>query len=293
MANEFRHGNVGTDLSQNEWEGVGTHAFDNQATGDIPYASSNTQVSRLAIGANNTILTANAGVPGWAAPASQAGRLLGFQVLTATSNSTYTKNAAAVSILVEMVGGGGGGGGANAGANQSSAAGGGGGGSFTRRYIQNAASSYPYHCGAGGGRGVAGAVGNAGNATYFANGTENINAPGGLGGAANVQANAFSASLGGAGGAAGTGNGAVAGDLFLGGMAGHHGYTANRALSRGGAGGSAGGYISGSGNSGNNSAGGAGVGYGSGGGGGSAFQNVSNQAGGNGASGVIVVWEFS
>ena len=40
MANELKHGSVGTELTQAEWEGVGTHVFNSQATGDIVYASS-------------------------------------------------------------------------------------------------------------------------------------------------------------------------------------------------------------------------------------------------------------
>lgn len=290
MANEFRHNNVGTDLSQAEWEGITTHQFDNQAVGDIPYASAANQISRLPIGNNNQFLTANNGVPQFQ---TMKGRLIAFQVLTSTSNSTYTKNTQATDILVELVGGGGGGGGGNAGANQSSAAGGGGGGAFTRRMIYGAANTYPYQCGAGGGRGVAGAIGNNGSPTYFANGTANLNAPGGAAGAANVAANVFTASMGGAGGVAGTANGSVPGDLLLGGMGGMMGLVSNRALSRGGHGGSAGGYVSGSGGGGSNTVGNAGVGYGSGGGGGSAFQNVANIAGGNGAAGCIIVWEFA
>jgi hypothetical protein len=293
MANEFKHGNVGTDLSQNEWEGVGTHVFDGQATGDIPYASSNSQISRLPIGSNNQVLTASAGVPGWANAAGGGGALLGFQVLTATSNQTYTKNASANNIMVELVGGGGGGGGANSGANQSSAGGGGGGGAFTRRFIANAAGTYPYQCGAGGAGGTAGGAGSNGSTTYFANGTENLNAPGGVRGSANARANAFTGSLGGAGGTAGTGNGSVGGDLFLIGTAGQMGWVSNRALSGGGAGGPAGGYLAGGGAPGNNTAGGAAGNYGGGGGGGSAFQNVANLAGGNGGNGVIIVWEYT
>lgn len=48
MANEFQHKSVGTDLSQAEYEAVGGHEFNAQATYDTPYASSSTQISRMA-----------------------------------------------------------------------------------------------------------------------------------------------------------------------------------------------------------------------------------------------------
>ena len=67
MANEMKHGSVGTSLSQAEWEGIGTHVFDSQATGDLMYASSATQLTRLGIGSANQVLTTVGGVPAWAA----------------------------------------------------------------------------------------------------------------------------------------------------------------------------------------------------------------------------------
>ena len=67
MANEMKHGSVGTSLSQAEWEGIGTHVFDSQATGDLMYASSATQLTRLGIGSTNQVLTTVGGVPAWAA----------------------------------------------------------------------------------------------------------------------------------------------------------------------------------------------------------------------------------
>jgi len=67
MANEFVHGSVGTELTQAEWEGVGTHVFNSQATGDVVYASSATQLTRLGIGSANNVLTVSGGVPTWAA----------------------------------------------------------------------------------------------------------------------------------------------------------------------------------------------------------------------------------
>ena len=67
MANEFVHGSVGTELTQAEWEGVGTHVFNSQATGDIVYASSSSQLSRLAKGTDTHVLILSSGIPAWSA----------------------------------------------------------------------------------------------------------------------------------------------------------------------------------------------------------------------------------
>ena len=67
MANELKHGSVGTELTQVEWEGVGTHVLASQATGDIIYATSSSQLSRLGIGSSNDILRVSGGVPDWQA----------------------------------------------------------------------------------------------------------------------------------------------------------------------------------------------------------------------------------
>jgi hypothetical protein len=66
MANELKHGSVGTELTQSEFEGVGLHVFDSQATGDMVYASSGSQLSRLAKGADNTVLQmGGSNIPEW------------------------------------------------------------------------------------------------------------------------------------------------------------------------------------------------------------------------------------
>ena len=66
MANELKHGSVGTQLTQAEWEAIGAHVFDSQATGDIAYASSSSQLSRLGIGEENSFLTvSSSGIPEW------------------------------------------------------------------------------------------------------------------------------------------------------------------------------------------------------------------------------------
>ncbi len=66
MANEFKHASVGTVLTQSEFEGVGLHVLNSQATGDLVYASSSTQLSRLGI-TNDRVLISSGGVPAWSA----------------------------------------------------------------------------------------------------------------------------------------------------------------------------------------------------------------------------------
>jgi len=92
MANELKHGTVGTELTQAEWEGIGTHVFSSQATGDLAYASSATQLSRLAISGTAThILSISGGVPVWAAPAAAAaGSLTGSTLASGVTASSLT-----------------------------------------------------------------------------------------------------------------------------------------------------------------------------------------------------------
>jgi len=69
MADELRHEPTaaGTTCAQTDWEDVDIHRFQGQAVGDIVYASTNTQLRRLAVGANGEVLELAAGVPSWAA----------------------------------------------------------------------------------------------------------------------------------------------------------------------------------------------------------------------------------
>ena len=67
MANELKHKAVGTILTQVEFEATDSHVLNSQATGDIVYASSSSQLSRLAKGADNTILTLSSNIPAWTA----------------------------------------------------------------------------------------------------------------------------------------------------------------------------------------------------------------------------------
>lgn len=55
MANELKHKTVGTELSQAEYEAIGAHVLDAQATDDLIVATSATQLSRLAVAASRII----------------------------------------------------------------------------------------------------------------------------------------------------------------------------------------------------------------------------------------------
>ena len=63
MANELVHASVGTTMTQSEFEAIGLHICNSQATGDLIYASSATQLSRLAIGSG--VLIVSGGIPAW------------------------------------------------------------------------------------------------------------------------------------------------------------------------------------------------------------------------------------
>jgi len=86
MANELRHSSTATAaggaMAETDWEDVDIHQFNSQATGDIMYASSATQLSRLAKGAANTVLVMGASIPVWSAT------LAGLTLTSPTINGT-------------------------------------------------------------------------------------------------------------------------------------------------------------------------------------------------------------
>ncbi len=69
MAGEFGHQSsdraAAGKLTQAEFDKITAHQFDSQATGDIMYASSATQLSRLGIGSTDHMLSVVSGVPAW------------------------------------------------------------------------------------------------------------------------------------------------------------------------------------------------------------------------------------
>lgn len=73
MANELKHKTVGGELTQAEFEDILLHVLDSQAAGDVIYASSTTQLSRLAKSSDGEVLTLASGLPSWAAAAGGGG----------------------------------------------------------------------------------------------------------------------------------------------------------------------------------------------------------------------------
>ena len=67
MANELKHKDPGSELTQVEFVATDGHSFDSQATGDILYASSTTVLTRLGKGADGTVLELASGLPAWTA----------------------------------------------------------------------------------------------------------------------------------------------------------------------------------------------------------------------------------
>lgn len=213
------------------------------------------------------------------------GGLRSFQFFTTGTAATYTKPANITSILVEMVGGGGGGGGSSTcTASQLSCGGGGGAGGYARTWIVSAAATYTYTVGAAGTGGTAGGgTGGTGGTTTFSFGSMSASGgTGGVGGSA-IATSSAGQSIGGSGGV-----GANANTILLG-SAGQWAMT-----SQGGIIGAIGGvsFFGGGGVAGTPGAGGNGA-VGSGGGGATTFQSGTGQAGGNGGTGYIIVWEFS
>jgi hypothetical protein len=69
MANEFKHKDPGSELTQAEFiasDGTG-HIFESQAAGDILYASSTTALARLGVATNGNVLELSSGLPAWTA----------------------------------------------------------------------------------------------------------------------------------------------------------------------------------------------------------------------------------
>ncbi len=64
MANEFKHTEVGVQLTEVEYDALTSHECDSQASGDILYFNGTNWV-RLPKGANGLYLKMYAGLPSW------------------------------------------------------------------------------------------------------------------------------------------------------------------------------------------------------------------------------------
>lgn len=228
-------------------------------------------------GTSGNVLTSDG--TGWTSTAlSVAGVLNNIQYFTTVGTATYTPTAGTTFVVVEVVGGGGGGGG-QIGANGANTVGGSAGG-YCRKKITSAFS------------GVTVTVGAGGVSTIYTSGTSGgtssfgalCSATGGGGGqgATNTTSTQYAPSAPGVG---------ISGDINIGGgSANQSGGASTGANSVSGKGGD-GIYGAGGRPLPNTAAGGSsGVGYGSGGSGLVQYSGVTGTA--NGASGIVIVWEY-
>lgn len=234
-----------------------------------------------------TIVTARYDGTDYILTTMATGRLLAVQRFTA--NGTYTPTPGATMAIVEAVGGGGAGGGVGAtGVGFAASGGGGGAGAYGKLFVASGLASQTVTIAAA----VAGSTGNGanGNTTSFG---ALLSCAGGGGGTSGVGANTASiTSSGGVGGAAPSGTLVVS----LAGEAGTPGYNLSATSSYSGRGGAS--TLGQSGNgvgvnativlSGNTA-----TGFGSGGGGAVAINSGVAALGGNGAPGIIIVWEYA
>ena len=95
MANEFKHKSVGSSLTENEYIAIDGHELDSQATGDLIYAVSATQLARLGIGSTNHVLKVVGGVPEWASEDYDANNLTG----TVLASSVVTSSLEALGTI--------------------------------------------------------------------------------------------------------------------------------------------------------------------------------------------------
>lgn len=221
---------------------------------------------------------------------SRPGRLKSFQIFTSGTAQTYTRPAGITSILVEVLGGGGGGAGVDANTANISLGGGGGGGGYARLWVSSAAASYTYTVGGGGAGGAAGTNnGVAGGTTTFS--ASSLQATGGSGGTSLAPSAAGGNAVTGGGGGVGSN-----GDINIVGGTGGASFGTLSAYCIGGFGGSS--YFGGGAtapviNTNASSAGITALTRGGGGSGACSINNTTDRAGGDGASGLIIVWEFS
>jgi hypothetical protein len=219
------------------------------------------------------------------------GRLIGYQVITATGAGTYTPTPGTGSIVIEMVGGGGGGGRAAASSGgQASVGVGGSGAGWLRKRLTANFSGAGYVVGAAGAADTGSDPGNGGDTTFTDTAATVYTAAKGLAGVRGVsQPVPFVRQERIAGGAATNGDVNIAGESTFGGVAvgainamGSKG--GDSILGMGGRGGAFGGT--------GNDPGLTGTGYGSGGGGGASTDGGGAANGGAGAPGVILISEY-
>lgn len=221
------------------------------------------------------------------------GALVAVRVITDLGAGVYTPTDGTKRIFVECVGGGGGGGGATfaagGGGSPSTEAygGGGGGGGYSAKLVTlDPAETYSYVVGAGGAGGsIAPTAGSTGGGTMFADGSFlEVVGSGGLGGQPLAAGSTVVQVAGGAGGVP------FGGDIDLPGAYGGNGVRINGSFGWSGFGGASG---KGFGAQARPRESGADAGNLYGGGGSGAGAGSASTAGGDGAQGVIVIWEYA
>lgn len=240
------------------------------------------------VGSSGQVLTSNGAgaLPTFQAAGAGGGTVLSKQIFTSGSG-TYTPTAGANYVWIRAVAGGGQGGGCTSTTGQMNVGSGGGAGAYGE--LWEAATSRAYAVGAGGSTGTSG-TGQTGGATTFGTAGAQLNLAGGVGGVAGTSSAASGKSVGGAGGAATTAALGIPGgkgsDGFYYTAAG--GLSGMGAASPLGAGGPTQVLASFA-----NVAGVTGTGYGAGGSGAICGGNSSTANGGTGASGVIIITEYT